>query len=172
MLPADVLRLKERFAVTRRELAVHLTTPDVAHIRQSCDTKVQQLMKAARSGTRDGLEKTKLAMIRKVSFLQRKDSTGEGKDDAGYLDVSVCELKHPPPQLCPMPEGLSSQQVVRRLILTSIVQSESNYLDSLKRILQVSHVPPQVTGSHFVSMGESESGTYLWSVFTVVLRRS
>ncbi|KAK9515897.1 hypothetical protein VZT92_026497 [Zoarces viviparus] len=134
-LPADVLRLKERCAVTRRELAVRLTTPHVAHIRQSCDNKVQQL-KAARSGTRDGLEKTKLAMIRKVSFLQRKDSTGEGKDDAGYLDVSVCELKHPPPQLCPMPEGLSSQQVVRRLILSSIVQSESNYLDSLKRILQ------------------------------------
>ncbi|XP_030589782.1 rho guanine nucleotide exchange factor 10-like protein [Archocentrus centrarchus] len=75
-------------------------------------------------------------MIRKVSFLQRKDSTGDGKDDAGYMDVSVCELKHPPPQLCPMPEGLSSQQVVRRLILRSIVQSESSYLDSLKRILQ------------------------------------
>lgn len=36
---------------------------------------------------------------------------GEGKDDAGYMDVSVCELKHPPPQLCPMPEGLNSQQV-------------------------------------------------------------
>ncbi|XP_071331251.1 rho guanine nucleotide exchange factor 10-like protein isoform X2 [Trachinotus anak] len=93
-------------------------------------------MKAARNGTKDGLEKTRLAMIRKVSFLQRKDSTGEGKDDAGYMDVSVCELKHPPPQLCPMPEGLSSQQVVRRLILSSIVQSESSYLDSLKRILQ------------------------------------
>ncbi|KAM9351293.1 rho guanine nucleotide exchange factor 10-like protein [Symphorus nematophorus] len=93
-------------------------------------------MKAARDGTKDSLEKTKLAMIRKVSFLQRKDSTGEGKDDAGYMDVSVCELKHPPPQLCPMPEGLTSQQVVRRLILSSIVQSESSYLDSLKRILQ------------------------------------
>ncbi|KAM8864187.1 rho guanine nucleotide exchange factor 10-like protein isoform 3-T3 [Spinachia spinachia] len=99
-------------------------------------SKVQQLMKAARSGTRGGLEKTKLAMMRKVSFLQRKDSTGEVKDEAGYLDVALCELKHPPPQLCPMPEGLSSQQVVRRLILSSIVQSESSYLDSLNRILQ------------------------------------
>ncbi|XP_068453209.1 rho guanine nucleotide exchange factor 10-like protein [Clinocottus analis] len=135
-LPPDVLKLKERCAVTRRELAVRLAPPHVAHIKQSCDTKVQQLMKAARSGTRDSLEKTKLAMIRKVTFLQRKDSIGEGRDDAGYLDVSVCELKHPPPQLCPMPEGLSSQQVVRRLIISSIVQSERSYLDSLKRILQ------------------------------------
>ncbi|XP_019205732.1 rho guanine nucleotide exchange factor 10-like protein isoform X2 [Oreochromis niloticus] len=93
-------------------------------------------MKAARNGTKEGLGRRKLAMIRKVSFLQRKDSTGDGKDDAGYMDVSLCEVKHPPPQLCPMPEGLSSQQVVRRLILRSIVQSESSYLDSLKRILQ------------------------------------
>uniref|UniRef100_A0A3Q3SB62 Rho guanine nucleotide exchange factor 10-like protein n=1 Tax=Mastacembelus armatus TaxID=205130 RepID=A0A3Q3SB62_9TELE len=173
-LSADVLRLKERCAVTKRELAVRLSTPHVAHIRQSCDAKVghqslchpppvsngyqsmlmstltlvilsfctsglsqvQQLVKAARNGTKDSLEKTKLAMIRKVSFLQRKDSTGDGKDDTGYMNVSVCELKHPPPQLCPMPEGLSSQQVVRRLILSSIVQSESSYLNSLKRILQ------------------------------------
>ncbi|KAM9344365.1 rho guanine nucleotide exchange factor 10-like protein isoform 1-T2 [Pholidichthys leucotaenia] len=93
-------------------------------------------MKAARNGTRDGLEKTKLAMMRKMPFFQRKDFSGEGKDDTGYLDVSVCEVKHPPPQLCPMPEGLSSQQVVRRLILSSIVQSECSYLESLKRILQ------------------------------------
>uniref|UniRef100_A0A3B4ZJ80 Rho guanine nucleotide exchange factor 10-like protein n=1 Tax=Stegastes partitus TaxID=144197 RepID=A0A3B4ZJ80_9TELE len=62
----------------------------------------------------------------------RRDRT----DDAGYMDVSVCELKHPPPQLSPMPEGLSSQQVVRRLILSSILQSENSYLDSLKRVLQ------------------------------------
>lgn len=44
------------------------------------------------------------------------DFLGEGKDDAGYMDVSVCELKHPPPQLCPMPVGLSSQQVCVRIM--------------------------------------------------------
>ncbi|CAJ1055205.1 rho guanine nucleotide exchange factor 10-like protein isoform X2 [Xyrichtys novacula] len=148
-LPADVLRLKERCAVTRKELAVRLSTPHVANIKQSCDTKVQQLMKAARNGTKDGLEKTKLAMIRKVSFLHRKESTGDGRDDAGYMDVSVCELKHPPPQLCPMPEGLSSQQVVRRLILSSIVQSESSYLDSLKRILQ-EYQKPMLEPQNFI----------------------
>uniref|UniRef100_A0A8C5D805 DH domain-containing protein n=1 Tax=Gouania willdenowi TaxID=441366 RepID=A0A8C5D805_GOUWI len=57
---------------------------------------VQQLMKAARSGTKDGLERTKIAVMRKVPFLQRKDQL---------------EVKHPPPQLSPMPEGLTSQQV-------------------------------------------------------------
>lgn len=39
--------------------------------------QVQQLMKAARSGTKDGLEKTKIAVMRKVSFLQRKDQMGK-----------------------------------------------------------------------------------------------
>ena len=39
-LPTDVLRLKERCAVTSRELAVRLSSPHVTHIRQSCDVKV------------------------------------------------------------------------------------------------------------------------------------
>uniref|UniRef100_A0A8C1BIM1 Rho guanine nucleotide exchange factor (GEF) 10-like b n=1 Tax=Cyprinus carpio carpio TaxID=630221 RepID=A0A8C1BIM1_CYPCA len=93
------------------------------------------LMKAARNGTKDGLEKTKIAMMRKVSFLSKKDCTDDTEEDSGYLDVTVSEIKHPPPQLSPMPEGLSSQQVVRRHILGSIIQSERSYLDSLKRIL-------------------------------------
>uniref|UniRef100_A0AAZ3R1R1 DH domain-containing protein n=1 Tax=Oncorhynchus tshawytscha TaxID=74940 RepID=A0AAZ3R1R1_ONCTS len=58
------------------------------------------------------------------------------EDDAGYLDVAVSEVKQPPAQLSPMPEGLSSQQVVRRHILGSIIQSERSYLESLRRILQ------------------------------------
>uniref|UniRef100_A0A3Q4GZH4 Rho guanine nucleotide exchange factor (GEF) 10-like a n=1 Tax=Neolamprologus brichardi TaxID=32507 RepID=A0A3Q4GZH4_NEOBR len=97
--------------------------------------KYFQLMKAARSGTKDGLERTKIAVMRKVSFLQRKDQLEE-EDDAGYLDVAVSEVKHPPPELSPMPEGLTSHQVVRRHILGSIIQSERSYLESLRRILQ------------------------------------
>ncbi|XP_074521516.1 rho guanine nucleotide exchange factor 10-like protein isoform X2 [Halichoeres trimaculatus] len=103
-------------------------------------SKVQQLMKAARSGTKDGIEKTKIAVMRKVSFLQRKDQQEE-EDDAGYLDVAVSDEKHPPPQLSPMPEGLTSHQVVRRHILGSIIQSERSYLESLRRIMQEYHRP-------------------------------
>lgn len=39
--------------------------------------QMTQLMKAAKSGTRDGLEKTRIAVMRKVSFLHRKDVLGE-----------------------------------------------------------------------------------------------
>lgn len=42
--------------------------------------QVQQFMKAARSGTKDGLEKTKIAVMRKVSFLQRKDQLGNARE--------------------------------------------------------------------------------------------
>ncbi|XP_059383739.1 rho guanine nucleotide exchange factor 10-like protein [Carassius carassius] len=131
----DVRRLKQRCVQTRRELAMRLGARDVGQLKQNYDIKVQQLMKAARNGTKDGLEKTKIAMMRKVSFLSKKDCTDDTEEDSGYLDVTVSELKHPPPQLSPMPEGLSSQQVVRRHILSSIIQSERSYLDSLKRIL-------------------------------------
>ncbi|XP_058619037.1 rho guanine nucleotide exchange factor 10-like protein isoform X2 [Onychostoma macrolepis] len=131
----DVRRLKQRCVQTRRELAMRLGARDVGQLKQNYDIKVQQLMKAARNGTKDGLEKTKIAMMRKVSFLSKKDCTDDTEEDSGYLDVTVSELKHPPPQLSPMPEGLSSQQVVRRHILGSIIQSERSYLDSLKRIL-------------------------------------
>ncbi|XP_078139925.1 rho guanine nucleotide exchange factor 10-like protein [Centroberyx gerrardi] len=109
--------------------------------KHNYDIKVQQLMKAARSGTKDGLEKTKIAVMRRVSFLHRKDHLEDQEDDAGYLDVAVSEVKHPPPQLSPMPEGLTSQQVVRRHILGSIIQSERSYLESLRRILQEYHRP-------------------------------
>uniref|UniRef100_A0A8C2JJF7 Rho guanine nucleotide exchange factor (GEF) 10-like a n=1 Tax=Cyprinus carpio TaxID=7962 RepID=A0A8C2JJF7_CYPCA len=94
------------------------------------------LMRAARSGTKDGLEKTRIAVMRRVSFLHKKDHSDDTEDDTGYLDVMVSEAKHPPAQLGPMPDGLSSLQIVRRHILGSIVQSERSYLDSLKRILQ------------------------------------
>ncbi|XP_074748778.1 rho guanine nucleotide exchange factor 10-like protein isoform X6 [Strix uralensis] len=136
--------------------------------RASFQPKMTQLMKAAKSGTKDGLEKTKIAVMRKVTFLHRKEAPGDGErrrraveaekqpparwssrvslehhgggdseeEDTGFLEVTVSDMKHPPPELGPMPEGLSPQQVVRRHILGSIVQSERSYVDSLKRILQ------------------------------------
>ncbi|XP_063070906.1 rho guanine nucleotide exchange factor 10-like protein isoform X2 [Engraulis encrasicolus] len=114
-------------------------------------SKVQQLMRAARSGTKDGLEKTKIAVMRRVSFLHRKDHSEDAEDDAGYLDVAVSEAKHPPPQLGPMPDGLNSHQIVRRHILGSIVQSERSYLESLKRILQEYQRPLLEAEPHILS---------------------
>ncbi|NXM34136.1 ARGAL protein, partial [Oxyruncus cristatus] len=137
-LSPDLNRLKERYARTKRDiLALRVGGKDMQELKQKYDWKMTQLMKAAKSGTKDGLEKTKIAVMRKVTFLHRKEAPGDSEEeDTGFLEVTVSDMKHPPPELGPMPEGLSPQQVVRRHILGSIVQSERSYVDSLKRILQ------------------------------------
>ncbi|XP_035200634.1 rho guanine nucleotide exchange factor 10-like protein isoform X2 [Oxyura jamaicensis] len=168
-LSPDLNRLKERYARTKRDiLALRVGGRDMQELKQKYDWKMTQLMKAAKSGTKDGLEKTKIAVMRKVTFLHRKEAPGDGErrrraaeveklppapsssrgvlenrgrgdseeEDTGFLEVTVSDMKHPPPELGPMPTGLSPQQVVRRHILGSIVQSERSYVDSLKRILQ------------------------------------
>ncbi|XP_064353193.1 rho guanine nucleotide exchange factor 10-like protein isoform X3 [Dromaius novaehollandiae] len=137
-LSPDLNRLKERYARTKRDiLALRVGGRDMQELKHKYDCKMTQLMKAAKSGTKDGLEKTKIAVMRKVTFLHRKEAPGDSEEeDTGFLEVTVSDMKHPPPELSPMPEGLSPQQVVRRHILGSIVQSERSYVDSLKRILQ------------------------------------
>ncbi|XP_040389350.1 rho guanine nucleotide exchange factor 10-like protein isoform X2 [Cygnus olor] len=137
-LSPDLNRLKERYARTKRDiLALRVGGRDMQELKQKYDWKMTQLMKAAKSGTKDGLEKTKIAVMRKVTFLHRKEAPGDSEEeDTGFLEVTVSDMKHPPPELGPMPAGLSPQQVVRRHILGSIVQSERSYVESLKRILQ------------------------------------
>ncbi|CAN2387995.1 Rho guanine nucleotide exchange factor [Pristimantis euphronides] len=139
-LSPDLNRLKERYSQTKRDLlALRVRRRDVRELKHRYDSKMTQLMKAARSGTKDGLEKTRIAVMRKVTFLQRKETTGDSEEEEmGFLEVSGLDLDMAPPpsELGPMPEGLSAQQVLRRHILSSIVQSERSYVESLQRVLQ------------------------------------
>ena len=52
-----------------------------------------------------------VSVLRWIRVIDWFPSAGDSDDDAGYLDVTVSEVKHPPPQLSPMPEGLTTQQV-------------------------------------------------------------
>uniref|UniRef100_A0A8C2JPB5 Rho guanine nucleotide exchange factor (GEF) 10-like a n=1 Tax=Cyprinus carpio TaxID=7962 RepID=A0A8C2JPB5_CYPCA len=70
-------------------------------------------MRAARSGTKDGLEKTRIAVMRRVSFLHKKD--------------------HSAPILTPLPL-IEKNPIQERSNYTFLI--ERSYLDSLKRILQ------------------------------------
>uniref|UniRef100_A0A452ILH8 DH domain-containing protein n=1 Tax=Gopherus agassizii TaxID=38772 RepID=A0A452ILH8_9SAUR len=116
-LSPDLNRLKERYARTKRDiLALRVGGRDMQELKQKYDCKMTQLMKAARSGTKDGLEKTKIAVMRKVTFLHRKETPGDSEEeDMGFLEVMVSDMKHPPPELGPMPDGLSPQQVCDRV---------------------------------------------------------
>ncbi|CAB1335040.1 unnamed protein product, partial [Coregonus sp. 'balchen'] len=117
-LSQDLTRLKEHYEKKMKDLMANTVgTVELQQIKQKHEQKMQKLVKAARDGTKDGLEKTKAA------------------DEESELFIEV-ECFNMEPVLCPVPEGLSQQQVVRRCILGSILESEKNYLDSLKRILE------------------------------------
>ncbi|XP_054894379.1 rho guanine nucleotide exchange factor 10 isoform X2 [Poeciliopsis prolifica] len=100
---------------------------------------MQKLVKAAKEGTKDGLEKTKAAVKRGRSFIKTKSFCQERKlacfedESEVFIEVDCFNVE---PVLPPTPEGLAQQQLVRRCILGSILDSEKNYLDALKRILE------------------------------------
>ncbi|XP_069091919.1 rho guanine nucleotide exchange factor 10 isoform X2 [Pleurodeles waltl] len=113
----------------------------ISFLRISNKRHMQRLMKAAKEGTKDGLEKTRAAVqkgrsyIRTKSFIphDRKSTCLEDEEMNVFIDV---DCMHTEAIMTPMPDGLSQQQVVRRYILGSIVESEKNYVDALKRILE------------------------------------
>ncbi|XP_073192315.1 rho guanine nucleotide exchange factor 10 isoform X8 [Lepidochelys kempii] len=110
-------------------------------LRGNHKRQMQNLMRAAREGTKDGYEKTKAAVKKGRSFIRTKSfitqdhkaSCLEEEELNLFIDV---DCMHTEAIMTPMPEGLSQQQVVRRYILGSVVDSEKNYVDALKRILE------------------------------------
>ncbi|XP_021565204.1 rho guanine nucleotide exchange factor 10 isoform X3 [Carlito syrichta] len=139
-LSHDLTRLKEHYEKKMRELmASTVGAVEIQQLRQKQERKMQKLMKAAKEGTKDGLEKTKAAVKRGRSFIRTKSliaqdhRSGLEEEQSVFIDV---DCRHPDAVLTPMPEGLSQQQVVRRYILGSVVDSEKNYVDALKRILE------------------------------------
>ncbi|XP_025020526.1 rho guanine nucleotide exchange factor 10 isoform X2 [Python bivittatus] len=101
--------------------------------------QMQKLMRAAREGTKDGLEKTKAAVKKGRSFIRTKSFISQDhratclEEEELFIDV---DCMHTEAIMTPMPDGLSQQQVVRRYILGAVVDSEKNYVDALKRILE------------------------------------
>ncbi|XP_077411447.1 rho guanine nucleotide exchange factor 10 isoform X2 [Vanacampus margaritifer] len=124
-------------------------------------THMQKLVKAAKEGTKDGLEKTKAAVkkgrcfIKTKSFYnERKSTCFEDEESEFFIEVDCFNVE---PILGPAPEGLSQQQLVRRCILDSILESEKNYLDALKRILEqyekpLSQIEPRLLSDRKLKM--------------------
>ncbi|KAJ7420516.1 Rho guanine nucleotide exchange factor 10 like protein [Pitangus sulphuratus] len=135
-LSPDLNRLKERYARTKRDiLALRVGGKDMQELKQKYDWKMTQLMKAAKSGTKDGLEKTKIAVMRKVTFLHRKETPGDSEEeDTGFLEVTVSDMKHPPPELGPMPEGLSPQQFSKSMVLDVYSDYVNNFTTAMSLI--------------------------------------
>ncbi|KAM9316968.1 rho guanine nucleotide exchange factor 10 [Gastrophryne carolinensis] len=141
-LSQDLTRIKQHYEKKMKDLMANkVGGVEIQQLKQKHEIKMQRLMKAAKEGTKDGLEKTKAAVkkgrsyIRTRSFVlhDRKSACLEDDELNVFIDV---DCVHTEAIMSPMPEGLSQQQVVRRYILSSIVESEKNYVDSLKRILE------------------------------------
>ncbi|XP_060709039.1 rho guanine nucleotide exchange factor 10 [Hemiscyllium ocellatum] len=138
-LSQDLSRLKEHYEKKMKELANAVGSVELQQLKQKQERKMQQLMKAAKEGTKDGLEKTKAAVLKRGrSFIRHRYQDHrfgclEEEEQNLFIDV---DCKHPEPVMTPMPEGLTPQQVVRRYILGSVVESEKCYVDALKRILE------------------------------------
>ncbi|XP_014465926.2 rho guanine nucleotide exchange factor 10 isoform X1 [Alligator mississippiensis] len=141
-LSHDLTRLKEHYEKKMKDLMANTVGAlEIQQLKQKHELKMQKLMRAAREGTKDGLEKTKAAVKKGRSFIRTKSFISQDhrslclEEDELHLFIDV-DCMHTEAIMTPMPEGLSQQQVVRRYILGSVVDSEKNYVDALKRILE------------------------------------
>ncbi|XP_062946177.1 rho guanine nucleotide exchange factor 10 isoform X4 [Cynocephalus volans] len=160
-LSHDLARLKEHYERKMKDLvASTVGAVEIQQLKQKHELKMQKLMKAAKEGTKDGLERTRAAVKRGRSFIRTKSFLSQDhrscleEEQNLFIDV---DCRHPEAVLTPMPEGLSQQQVVRRYILGSVVDSEKNYVDALKRILEqyekpLSEMEPKILSERKLKM--------------------
>ncbi|KAM4625769.1 rho guanine nucleotide exchange factor 10 isoform 2-T2 [Polymixia lowei] len=161
-LSQDLTRLKEHYEKKMKDLMANTVgTVELQQLKQKHEQKMQKLVKAAKDGTKDGLEKTKAAVKKGRSFIktksfchERKSGCFEDEESELFIEVDCFNVE---PVLGPAPEGLSQQQLVRRCILGSILESEKNYLDALKRILEqyekpLSQIEPRLLSDRKLKM--------------------
>uniref|UniRef100_A0A673ADR9 Rho guanine nucleotide exchange factor 10 n=1 Tax=Sphaeramia orbicularis TaxID=375764 RepID=A0A673ADR9_9TELE len=157
-LSQDLTRLKEHYEKKMKDLMANTVgTVELQQLKQKHEQKMQKLVKAAKEGTKDGLEKTKAAVKKGRSFIKTKSfchACFEDEESELFIEVDCFNVE---PVLSPAPEGLSQQQLVRRCILGSILESEKNYLDALKRILEqyekpLSQIEPRLLSDRKLKM--------------------
>ncbi|XP_052001286.1 rho guanine nucleotide exchange factor 10-like isoform X1 [Xyrauchen texanus] len=152
-LSEDLVRLKEHYERKMRDLMANTVgTVELQQLKHKHEQKMQRFVKAAKDGTKEGLQKTKAVVRRGRSFIRTKSLCHEKKpscfDEESDLFIEV-ECFNVDPVLGPAPDGLSLHQVMRRCILEKILESEKNYLEALKRILEqyekpLSEIEPQL----------------------------
>ncbi|XP_009956292.1 PREDICTED: rho guanine nucleotide exchange factor 10-like, partial [Leptosomus discolor] len=117
-LSHDLTRLKEHYEKKMKDLMANtVAAVEIQQLKQKHELKMQKLMRAAREGTKDGLERTKAAVKKGRSFIRTKSfisqdhrsSCLEEEELNLFIDV---DCVHTEAIMTPMPEGLSQQQVV------------------------------------------------------------
>eukprot|EP00058_Branchiostoma_floridae_P028485 XP_002613976.1 hypothetical protein BRAFLDRAFT_67458 [Branchiostoma floridae] len=115
----------QQFKVAKKEFRKAYSS-GVAHLK---DTK-----KSFKRKAKEKMKEVRHSMI-------KEDEGGDGEEDDTFIEVNISGTKHPPPTLPEEPEGLSHQQIVRRHILASMLDSEMSYINSLHRLIQMYEKP-------------------------------
>ncbi|XP_070560922.1 rho guanine nucleotide exchange factor 10-like isoform X2 [Ptychodera flava] len=82
-------------------------------------------------------------VLRLLDFRKAPNDKQEDdkEEESPYIDVAICDSRHPPPELPPEPEGLSKEDILRRHIVQSIIDSENSYVRTLKKLINDYQVP-------------------------------
>lgn len=66
---------------------------------------------------------------------RKKNSPSMSEDENPYIDIKISKKQRPPITLPEAPKDLTKEQLKRRYIVGSIVDSENSYINSLQRII-------------------------------------
>lgn len=66
---------------------------------------------------------------------RKKNSPSMSEDENPYIDIKISKKQRPPITLPEAPKELSKEQLKRRYIVGSIVDSENSYINALQRII-------------------------------------
>ncbi|KAI1301843.1 Rho guanine nucleotide exchange factor 10 [Halotydeus destructor] len=102
---------------------------------QYADTLSLQSWK--KKGSKRGLSSAaSTSFTRWFSARKKSPLTGAELDENPYIDVKLSKKQRPPISLPDIPpQGLTSEQLKRRYVLSSIVESENSYISSLHRLI-------------------------------------
>ncbi|XP_078695542.1 rho guanine nucleotide exchange factor 10-like isoform X5 [Branchiostoma floridae x Branchiostoma belcheri] len=129
----------QQFKVAKKEFRKAYSS-GVAHLKGTGRWKLP--MPSAHEDTKKSFKRKAKEKMKEVRHsMLKEEEGGDGEEDETFIEVNISGSKHPPPTLPEEPEGLSHQQVVRRHILSSMLESEMSYINSLHRLIQMYEKP-------------------------------
>ncbi|XP_035698073.1 rho guanine nucleotide exchange factor 10-like isoform X3 [Branchiostoma floridae] len=129
----------QQFKVAKKEFRKAYSS-GVAHLKMAGGWKLP--MPSQHEDTKKSFKRKAKEKMKEVRHsMIKEDEGGDGEEDDTFIEVNISGTKHPPPTLPEEPEGLSHQQIVRRHILASMLDSEMSYINSLHRLIQMYEKP-------------------------------
>lgn len=85
---------------------------------------------------------------------RKKNSPSMSEDENPYIDIKISKKQRPPIMLPDAPKDLTKEQLKRRYIVGSIVDSENSYINSLQRIINCYKKPLEESSSAILSQNK------------------